>query len=89
MNSADIKLYYSGGVTYIELGNNLFFTVTDNAQRRGIASTLPKEVKETTVSADHEGRVSGQARSMIATACEVARAMKQNVAELSASGKGA
>jgi hypothetical protein len=82
LHCIDIKVYYAEGVSFVALGNNTFFAVSDDGQRRFIAQELPSRHSESSESSDNQGRTGGHARSIIATARQVAQAMQASESSL-------
>ena len=76
LEQIDIEVYYVNGVTYVKLEENLFFTVSDDGQKRGQATELPPNRIRTSKNADNGGLTGGNARCLIETACEVGVALK-------------
>lgn len=70
-------VYYKDGTSYVFLGLDTFFAVSDDAQRYYRADSCPVEAVKSSPSSDNRGKTSSQARSLISTACDVARAMSE------------
>lgn len=72
-----IDVYYKAGVSFVALGNNTYFSVSDDGQKRSIVKDLPCDCIRSRESADNNGLTGSHARSLIATARQVAQVMQE------------
>lgn len=75
LKKVDIKVYYGKGMSFVALGENVFYAISDDGQKRFVTDDLPPGCKESYAQADNLGNTSSSTRTTLEAVCTVAQAI--------------